>query len=646
MWTCIRIYHRGTWSVIILALFLFNTPAFSQNKEKGDTIIPSHPFPSVSLPDCSSLSLQYGNLKLCDSLIPFAILPDQRIDVFYDSLAARASRFILTKKLYDLIVVREKTVAQTNAANPSLSDFSPYSGMIIRDISIKRLDVFGTSITNPLIFNPTKAESLLNKTHLNTNEFIIRNNLLFSTGDTLSPLLLSDNERLLRDLPYIDDSRIIVLPAGENMADVLILTRDVYSLGAGLDYRSIGRGCFSLFDKNILGLGHEFRLDIPYDNSHRDSPGFGIEYNINNIRRSFVNINLFYYKGLGDKSYGFSAERKLVSSTSKYAGGISVIHMSSMEDLDTMSVPEPLKYNLQDYWLLRSFLLDRESVSRLILGLRYTNNNVFDHPYIMPDSYHNLQKYKMFLGSATFSMQKYFKSSLLYGYGRTEDIPYGGRITITAGSEINEFKKRTYAGLYASTGHSARPLGYFYTSAGVSAFLNGSQTEQGLLLLRTTYFSNLLYLGRFRMRNFIMADYTRGFDRNTEESLYYRRVNGFSGIRNDSVSGTQRLSLSLESVLFSPGNILGFRLAVFAFSDLALLFGTNEFIKDGEALSGIGIGIRARNDNLVFKTLQVRFSFFPVLPDFSKVNYILFSGEQILKPDNFDPGPPGLIPYR
>ncbi|HPF02875.1 MAG TPA: hypothetical protein PLV06_01300 [Bacteroidales bacterium] len=646
MWSCSRIYHFPPGSVVILALSFIITPSYSQEKVKNDSLPHSKPFPALSLPVCSSLELQSEGLKLQESLIPLAILPERRNYVFYDSLASRASRFILTKKLYDLVVIREKTVAQTNAANPSLSDFSPYSGMIIREITVKRLDVFGTSITNPLLYNPTKAESLLNKTHLNTNEFIIRNNLLFSVGDTLSPLLISDNERHLRDLPFIDDSRIIVLPAGDNKADVLVLTRDVYSLGAGFDYRSIGKGCFSLFDKNILGLGHEFRLDVPYDNDLPVSPGFGIEYNINNIRRSFVNMNLFYFNGLGENSYGFSADRKLVSSTTKYAGGISVIHMSSTEDLDTMSVPEPLKYNLQDYWLSRSFLLSRKSVSRLIFGIRYTNNNVFDHPYIMPDSYHYLQKYKMFLGSVTFSIQKYFKTNLLYGYGRTEDIPYGGLITITAGKEFNEFKERTYAGLFASTGHSVRPLGYFYTSAGFSSFVNEGQTEQGLLLLRTTYFSNLMYLGRLRMRNFVIADYTRGFDRNTEERLNYSRFNGFSGFRNDSVSGTQRLSLSLETVLFTPRNILGFRLSVFAFSDLAFLFGTNEILKNGEALSSVGIGIRARNDNLVFKTLQIRFSFFPVLPDFSKVNYILFSGEQLLKPDNFDPGPPGLIPYR
>ena len=46
-----------------------------------------------------------------------------------------------------------------------------------------------------IIIIRTKLENLLNKTHVNTNEKIIRKNLLFSEGDTISPLTLSDNER-------------------------------------------------------------------------------------------------------------------------------------------------------------------------------------------------------------------------------------------------------------------------------------------------------------------------------------------------------------------------------------------------------------------------------------------------------------------
>ncbi len=646
MWAILSKYGTSVRPVILLAILSYNTSVLAQAQTARDSVFLTRPYSVINLPPAFSFFSGYLLYKEPDAIIPSRISFDNKSALFYDSLETKASKYLITKKLYDLIVVNNQSSSQKQVSKSSQSDFSSYSGKIIRNILIKRLDVFGTNINNPLAYDAKKTESLLNKTHLNTNEFIIRNNLLFSSGDTVSPLILSDNERFLRELPFIDESRIVVIPNSDETVDILVLTKDLYSLGAGFVYRDFDKGTISIFDKNLLGLGQEFRLSIPYDGGLPDSPGFGIEFTTNNIRRSFIGLHMFYFDGLGKKTYGFSLSRKLVSATTKYAGGISVREMFTTEDLDTMTVPEPLKYNLQDYWLSRSFLLNRESVMRLILGARYTNNNVFDHPYIMPDSYHYLQQYKMFLASASFSMQKYYKTNLIYGYGRTEDIPYGGLVTITGGREINEFKNRYYAGINGAIGHSIRPIGYFYTSAGISTFINNGHTEQGMFMLSTTWFSNLMHLGSFRVRNFLMADYTRGFDRYSDELLRYLKEHGFEGFRNDSVGGAQRLSVSLESVFLSPGNLYGFQFAFFAYGELAYLFGTNQFVNQGEVLSSIGIGVRIRNDNLVFNTLQIRLGFYPNLPEYSRASYISVSGEQLLRPDDFDPGPPTILPFR
>jgi hypothetical protein len=211
---------------------------------------------------------------------------------------------------------------------------------------------------------------------------------------------------------------------------------------------------------------------------------------------------------------------------------------------------------------------------------------------------------------------------------------------------MNEFKNRFYGGVSISAGQSIRNFGYSYFSAGFSTFFHNDSTEQGILLLRSSFFSNLIYLGNYRMRNFIKVDYTRGFARFSNEYLGYNKENSFSTFRNDSINGEQRLSLSLESVFFSPAKYYGFRFAFFAFTDIGLIFGTNETIKEGIFLSSIGLGIRIRNNNLAFNTLQIRFCYYPNLPQYSRTHYISVSGEQLLEPNNFDPGPPAIIPYR
>jgi hypothetical protein len=628
-------------------LFLFCIPSLSQTKEKNDTLIKVKRGTFIQIRDSISFFSKDTLLSLPGSVKNVTDKKDEKNLLFLDSIKVKATRNAITRKLYDFVIVNPDTVLDKSITGTSEDVYKNFAGKRIRKIEIRRLNVFGVNINDPAAAaDASKFENLLNKSHVNTNEKIIRKNLLFSSGDTISPLTLSDNERILRQLSYIDDARIIVVPISEEEADIIVLTKDIYSLGGDFNYKGLKEGSVSVFEKNIFGMGHEFGIEIPYNSEFTDSPGFGVNYNVNNIARSFIDLKVYYGNGFGKKTYGFDLSRDMVSSTTKYAGGISVKMMYGIYKFDTSTVAQTLNYNLQDYWLSRSFLLDRSTVSRIIIGARYTNNNVFERPEILPTSYYDLQKYRLFLGSIAFSVQKYYKTSLIYAYGRTEDIPYGGMLKITGGREFNEFKQRTYFGTELSFGRSVKALGYLYGSAGFSSYILNNHSEQGQLSLKFKYFSNLVTLGNLTIRNFVNAEYTRGFDRYSNEYLKFNKDNGFSGFRNDSVSGDQRLLVSLESVLFSPKVSYGFRFAFFWFTDFSILSGTNQVLGNGSSLSSIGIGTRIRNDNLIFQTIQIRLGFFPNFPEYSKISNLTISGEQLLRPKNFDPGPPAIIQYR
>ena len=222
---------------------------------------------------------------------------------FLDSLKVKASKNRLTKKLYDYVIVTPDTIIKNRITGTSEANFIDYSGKRIRNIEVRRLNVFGVNMNNPESGNSRKIDNLLNKTHINTAEKIIRKNLLFSTGDKISPLLLSDNERILRQLPYIDDARIIIVPISNEEADIVVLTKDVYSLGGSYTYQGLKKGSVSVFEKNILGFGHELGIDIPFDIEAQHTPGFGAHYTIDNLLKSFVNLNLFFLNGLDEKTY-------------------------------------------------------------------------------------------------------------------------------------------------------------------------------------------------------------------------------------------------------------------------------------------------------------------------------------------------------
>jgi hypothetical protein len=641
----LRIYCRKLIPLITF-LLVINNPGFSQDKTGRSASAPVIPVPCSQLTDSLCAILQNSNLNVPAKIVSPLSGKKGGYDPYYDSLKQKAAKKNLTKKLYSLVVVNQPSQEQKKISSKSDELYRRYAGKKIRNIEFIRLDVFGTNINNPLNTPSSGSNNVLNKTHMNTREMIIRKNLLFISGDTISPLTLSDNERILRELPFIDDARIIVVPVSEAEDDILVVTKDVYSLGGNYDYGGFKKGTFSAFEKNILGLGHEFGIKIPFDSSLPGSPGIGAHYSINNIAKTFTTLAVEYQTGLGSTSYGATITRNFMSSATKYAGGIQFQQMYTMTKLDTMDRKEPLKYNLQDYWVARSFLVNRETVMRIILGLRYLNNNVFSKPEISPNTYYSLQKYQLFMASMALSVQKFYKTSLIYGYGRTEDIPYGGMIRFTAGREFNEFKERTYVGADISAAQSIQQLGYFYISSSIASFLRGVTREQGIYNARLSYFTNLLPVGRFKSRNFLTFDYSRGIGRYADEHLEFPENNGFTGFRNDSIKGTQRLIISLESVLFSPANYHGFRFAFFGFADLGQLSGSDQMLSSGITLLSVGAGLRIRNDNLLFNTLQVRIAFFPNPPLYSKINNVTISGEQLLKPNNFNAGKPILIPFR
>ncbi len=626
--------------ITFLALLLNTGKLYSQTAIRQDTSLKVSRGSFIKTKDIVRFIQKDTLISIPGAYITADTTGKKETMAFYDSLKIKASRLALTRALFDLVIVKPDTTDKRKITWSSREVFREYSGKKIRNISIRRLNVFGADVTNPGLYNPKGLEKVLNSTHINTNESILRKYLLFSVGDTISPLTLSDNERIIRQLPFINDARILVIPVSPQEADIIVVTRDTYSIGFDYNYRSPRNGVVYMFDRNFLGIGHSIELDIPYSVGSPNSPGVALKYNISNILKSFIDLNVNYYNALGRITYGINATKELLSSTTKYAGGVSLLQTSTT--FDTL----PLKFTYQDYWLMRSFLIDQATATRVIAGLRYTNNNPFEKPDIDPNSYYSLQKYRFFIGSVALSVQNYYKANLIYNYGRTEDIPYGALVRLSGGYEINEFKQRLYSGIDLSYGQSFKNIGYIYSSAGFGTYFRNDFTEQGVLDVKVKYFSNLINLGQYRIRNFVNIDFTRGFDRYDDEFLYIPKFNGFTGFRNDSLRGTQRVYLNLESVLFSPLYIYGFRFAFFAFTDMAFLATNRQVVNNGRSLTSLGLGIRIRNDNLIFNTLQIKLGYFPNFPAYSRITNVNVSGEELLRPDKFDPGPPNVLLYR
>lgn len=544
-----------------------------------------------------------------------------------------------------MIVVSPPPPGSARDKMTNTSDYEAFSGRVIRRREIIRLNAFGTDMYNPAEYDPTRTEKFLNSTYTKTRRFVLLQYLLFRDGDTISPLVLADNERLLRELPFIDDVTITVVPADSNYVDIAVVVKENYPIGLNVALSDFTSGSAGIYTRNFAGLGHEIEISSRYNFDEYPAPGIGLRYSMRNIARSFSDFDLEFRDGLGTTMIGGVYSRDFVSSTTKYAWSASIRVTNTIEGLDTMAVPVPIKFSWQDYWAARSFMLDRNSVTRLIVTGRYMHNNVFSRPDITDFSFYGLQNYRTATGSIAITSQRFINTSLIYSYGRTEDIPYGYMVELLGGRERNEFKWRTYAGAKLAYGNIFTRFGYLYAGAGISTFYNHGSTEQGMAQASLRYFSPLLVAGRSKMRTFFNLSYTRGFNRYDEECLYLRNNSLIRGFRNDSISGGTRIAVSVEPVLFLHRPVAGFRLALFTFTDLGILV-REGFIDGGYyAVPALGVGIRIRNDQLVLNTLQIRLAWYPNSPPYSENSWIAVDGLQRLKPPRFEPDPPGVTSF-
>ena len=174
-------------------------------------------------------------------------------------------------------------------------------------------------------------------------------------------------------------------------------------------------------------------------------------------------------------------------------------------------------------------------------------------------------------------------------------------------------------------------------------FRNGA--DQGAFDFELNYFTPLYVIGNFRHRSFVNMQFTKQLYNNLNDRLVIDGDYGIPGFRNDSTLGRQRFNLSFEQDLFTPWYFYGFRFVVYAFTHLSWLGESDNSIILNTLYSSFGVGIRVRNNRLIFNTLQIRFAYFPNIPEHSHFRYVHLSKETVLQHRDFMPKAPEIIPW-
>jgi hypothetical protein len=545
--------------------------------------------------------------------------------------------FFLLKKKGLLKKLGKSIYREAPAENPvkAVDPFLQYKGMIIRTIQVAPTG-FNKIVHDTLGVRKTFASTLADKFHKNTLQPTIRKNLFFKEGDRVLPLLIADNERYLRDLTFIKDALIVLQPAEgyPNMVDVLIVTRDVFSIGGSFNVSSTSKGRIVLREDNVSGTGNRIEGTAFYDKDRDPKYGVGASVIQRNISHSFINwsagfntFNPAFNSGRRDETSIYTSfDKPLTSRYTQWTGAASVAYNVSNNGYlpDSVYISD-FKYKVfsSDLWAGYNIgarnRKDRDMGKRLrhFVALR-TFYNDFSH---VPDKFSNVYNYSYadingLLASYSLYRQNFFKTNFIYGFGRNEDVPEGVNASVVGGYTNKEGVKRAYYGLEFDATHYSLKGCYTAYNMRLGGFTSKKDYRDVNLVLQIDKFTKLYTLGsKWLNRNFFTVNFTRQFNTSLGGPLFLESTYGLPYFRYSTDIADTRATVKFETVFYNLNRVLGFRFAPFLFTDASFLKPVNKPIEKTNGYTAIGGGIRTRNENLTFGTIELRGYYFPRVND-------------------------------
>ncbi|MDI9257588.1 hypothetical protein QHT84_09190 [Flavobacterium sp. YZ-48] len=535
--------------------------------------------------------------------------------------------------------------------------FDRNEGKIIRSINIETLDPFGYSVDNYKDQPEKGFERFGNRLHIKSKNWTIRNLLLFKKNDPLDSIIVKESERLIRRQRYVRSVLIrpVEIPGSKDSVDVSVRVLDSWSLIPNGTLSS-SQGSFEITERNFLGLGHEFENDFTKRFNSNQTAQYS-RYSINNIKNTFINAGFTYENSL--KNYttkSAKVERQFVSPLTRLAGGAYFedrFYIDSLPNASGTFENQNFKLQTQEYWFGHSFKIFKGKdedfrTTNLVTSIGYKRVAYTETPDITYDPTRFFNSEKLYLATIGLNTRKFAEDKYLFNFGIIEDIPYGQVYALTGGFQEKNYTKRSYFGGRFSYGDYFS-FGYLSTNVEWGSFFNNGCTEETTFKIEGHYFTNLQYLGDWKIRQFIKPALIIGNHRAPiiKDRVLITDDTGIKGFNNPLLNGTRKLSIAFQTQTYAPGNWHGFHFSPFYNMTFGFLGNENDKTLDGKLYSKFSLGVLINNDYLVFNSFQISFSFYPSIP-FEGNNIFQtnsFKNNDLALPD-FQIGQPVIVPYK
>jgi hypothetical protein len=228
-----------------------------------------------------------------------------------------------------------------------------------------------------------------------------------------------------------------------------------------------------------------------------------------------------------------------------------------------------------------------------------------------------------------------------------EDVASGFVYSVTTGYQKKYDEYKFYAGGKMALGRFYK-FGYLSTNLEFGTFLDLGKTNQTATSLQLIYFTNLQEYGKWKFRHFIKPQLIVGNNRlnsNYDRLTLNDGQNGIEGFSSNTLFGTKKLLMTIQSQGYSPWRFLGFRLNPYLSYTAGMLGQEDSGFSDSKLYSQISMGLIISNDFLVFSSFQFSLSYYPSIPDGNpmyKTNALSTSDFGL---QNFEISKPSLIGY-
>jgi len=355
---------------------------------------------------------------------------------------------------------------------------------------------------------------LANKAHIKTRPNVIRQQLLFKSGNAYSEQQLEETERMLRSNRYLRDAVIKPVAYENGVVDLSVVTTEVWTLIPSISFGRKGgenSGSARIKEQNLFGTG--IYIGAKYkSNVDRDSGS--VEFGDRQLGKSWVGLYANFAKNSDGYTRILNLDRPFISLDARGAGGFELLEDDRVVRLyDRGASISGFRYRKKSYETYGGWsggLLDG-GTRRYTAGLGYKDNQFSpatggtipalsipkDRKFVYP-----------FIG-VEYLQDKFEKTTNQEQINRTEDRFLGTRLSARVGVARTSFGSSQNALLLSTQAQRG-----FGRSDGTSLFLEsdlGVRWESG------------------QVSNLVLAAGAKYYNRRSEKRLLYVSLSGIYG---------------------------------------------------------------------------------------------------------------------